>query len=857
MTTASTSTDSDYSLLSLEPGTNNVGTIVDPNNSIYSIIHGYVTTRLSLRSNTNHFSPFEIGTLLHRHRNFTVNSHVITKFKIIIHLVHYKLVPIKKTSLYKLTSLVSEGKVPVDATWTELTRDGSKPYLSHREFMNLIQTLKTKTTGGVAYSISEIRREIVNEIRKVYRKKHLLHQLPATIPESTLNAYVSKIKSQNIFNVFRTISNKTESRSVAEWSMRSTLCYTMVVAATHFFPNVDRTIFHPRKKDLNPHAIEMWNAVEESYNKMLGFDEVKINMMPVLPNLLTTTDEVTIFATTTMVNNEESLYIVAKPTEVKNEVSSSSSRNHYKHKASGDAHCRGVRIVINSTFTAGGLSAPIFVSVFGLSQEEMPSSDIVTIPVPGLTVGSHQDIYSSGVGYLTFVKGSGAYKGHDSEESNGNDSRVNDNDDVERIRIQPTISKESKIAQLYREMVFYPFIDHIRKTKYDFNGDEDCIPDHLQCVSWMDGCNSQLKLITSDENMRKEKDKKIICCKHSAARTAVEQAADTGAMFKILKQLVRSTEAPTSANNSVYHHLEQEFKRLDLASSETESLHLPSHKKKAILLTLSKLPIASSRAYSDHIIKKAFLINGQLDVNHNLVPSLSNCLNTYRGNIEGSCLEDGQNLLIDLYQEVYERGIISEATFDVMGIPIDTNCHGQLISRDFTVVNENRQRAKVLSSEVQIQERKNVVFEARMVVYRKKLGQFEAEDKDYETNRVCEMKLMALYDEDCYKRRMRSESNTNTSILATNNIDHHETFSCMSDRLTYVMITQYRGKINIVRSDMKAFVRVRSKRIIRRGKATYVGVPDLKKDLLVKLVDIRNHTLNKRLFESRPVLPIQ
>ena len=129
-------------------------------------------------------------------------------------------------------------------------------------------------------------------------------------------------------------------------------------------------------------------------------------------------------------------------------------------------------------------------------------------------------------------------------------------------------------------MVFYPFIDHIRKTKYDFNGDEDCIPDHLQCVSWMDGCNSQLKLITSDENMRKEKDKKIICCKHSAARTAVEQAADTGAMFKILKRLVRFTEAPTSANNSVYHHLEQEFKRLDLASSETDSLHLPSHKKR-------------------------------------------------------------------------------------------------------------------------------------------------------------------------------------------------------------------------------------------------------------------------------------
>ena len=123
-------------------------------------------------------------------------------------------------------------------------------------------------------------------------------------------------------------------------------------------------------------------------------------------------------------------------------------------------------------------------------------------------------------------------------------------------------------------------------------------------------------------------------------------------------------------------------------------------------------------------------------MNHNLVPSLSNCLNTYRGNIEGSCLEDGQNLLIDLYQEVYERGIISEATFDAMGIPIDTNCHGQLISRDFTVVNENRQRAKCLSAEVQIQERYDLLHEARMVVFRKKLNLFVLEDKDYKANEV-------------------------------------------------------------------------------------------------------------------------
>lgn len=63
----------------------------------------------------------------------------------------------------------------------------------------------------------------------------------------------------------------------------------------------------------------------------------------------------------------------------------------------GDAHCQGVHIVINCTFTAGGLFSLLFVVVHGLGKEEiMSEDDMVTIKVPGLTVGSDQDIYSFG-----------------------------------------------------------------------------------------------------------------------------------------------------------------------------------------------------------------------------------------------------------------------------------------------------------------------------------------------------------------------------------------------------------------------------------------------------------------------------
>lgn len=763
------------------------------------------------------------------------------------------MVPVKRSSLYMLSRRILNGRIHENATWTEVSQDGPKGFLTARDLCELILSIKRMTTGGISYSTSEIRNEVENKIVSVYRKNKRSHLLPSSIPQHTLNVYVSIIQSQSIFNIYSSMSNKTESRSVAEWSIRSTIAYTMIVATNHFIPGIARTPFHPKKKDLSSRSVEMWDTVEEAYNKMLGNERNKIEMMPVLPNLVTTTDEVTIFATSSIVNSEESLYIVARPEELKNEMSSSGCRNHYKQRTSGDSHCRGVRIVINSTFTAGGLSAPIFVTVFGLSNEEMSGSSIITVEVPGLTVGSHQDVYSAGVGFLTFVRGSGSYNDAPSAELN---CEMNENETNQQNISIPTISKESKIAQLYRKKVYYPFISHIRRTKYDFDGGLEDIPDYLKCVSWMDGCNSQLRLITSEENMKEEQLRKIVCCKHSAARTAVEQAADTGSMFKQLKKIVRTTENPTSGNSAIYHHLQKTFDRLRNEPTDADSLHLPSHKKKAIILTLAKLPIAASRAYGDHVIKKAFLLNGQLDINHQIVPDLENCLNTYRGNISGTCLEDKKKLIEELYEETYSNGMIMESTFDNMKVPRDVNCHGDTISRDFGIRNENRQRAKCLTSKKQIEERHALVLESKLMEYRKKMVNFETEDKIYEGNKVCEMKLMAIFDELCFQQSM---DNSNTDTSAASMLPPHnekiDTFNCMADKLTYSMVKNYKGKINLLKTDMKSFVRVRSDRVIRNGKITYISIPDLKDELLKKLIEFRTKDVADKAHKVRPLLP--
>ena len=108
---------------------------------------------------------------------------------------------------------------------------------------------------------------------------------------------------------------------------------------------------------------------------------------------------------------------------------------------SGDSHCRGLSIVLITTFTVGGLTAPIFVAVHGLSLDEMPKNDVVTVPVPNLVVGSGRDIYSDEVGFITFVHGS--------------DAEVVDNPEEHQ---EDVLSKEAKLARLYRDLVYYPFI---------------------------------------------------------------------------------------------------------------------------------------------------------------------------------------------------------------------------------------------------------------------------------------------------------------------------------------------------------------------------------------------------------------
>ena len=86
---------------------------------------------------------------------------------------------------------------------------------------------------------------------------------------------------------------------MAEWSIRSTIAYLICVAVTHFLPGIEPSPYHPKRTDISEDGMLMLELAEYQYNKMINNTDKPIKLIPVLPNLISSTDEVTIFATPT------------------------------------------------------------------------------------------------------------------------------------------------------------------------------------------------------------------------------------------------------------------------------------------------------------------------------------------------------------------------------------------------------------------------------------------------------------------------------------------------------------------------------------------------------------------------------
>ena len=339
------------------------------------------------------------------------------------------------------------------------------------------------------------------------------------------------------------------------------------------------------------------------------------------------------------------------------------------------------------------------------------------------------------------------------------------------------------------------------------------IPDGLQAVSWSDGANAQIKHITNEDTLRKDEELKITNCKHSAAQTVVEQAADAAPNFKMVKSIVKSMNTPHHNSNHILHNIDSVLSKLENEEmGEGKIVRLKSHKKKAIRSTVANLPEATGNAYTTKNVQEGFVFNGQIDSVSRLVPSLEGIINTYCGDVANTCLEDRGKQIRMFFREMYVNGEILETTFNEAGIPKDRDSRGAVMERHNHIQLENRRRVKILSSKHQIRKRRHLIDEAVVKTYRGKYSLYKSEDKEFVMNVECEKKLLTIM-----------------SIVMDKPVN-----TChLNDVLTMAMIQSPKHNINLLKDKVRAFVRVRTPRIVRASKIVYPTISEQRKADLI------------------------
>ena len=218
----------------------------------------------------------------------------------------------------------------------------------------------------------------------------------------------------------------------------------------------------------------------------------------------------------------------------------------------------------------------------------------------------------------------------------------------------------------------------------------------------------------------------------------------------------------------------------DNFNGNRDVVRLMTHKKMAILFAIPNLPGVTSDAFTVSNIRKGFIYNGQLDPDTTSVPSFQNLISAYCGDVEDTILNDRTKLMDLFFEEMFLTRAILESTFDYHKIPMDTDSKGNVIVRNNEMSLENHHWAKILSSNVQIQERRKLVNSKQLAEYNTCHKLHNSEDKEYVTNLHCEDKLLQII-----KKTNQNLPIPPNETIKFNHVHDYLTLSLLSQNINY------------------------------------------------------------------------
>ena len=456
------------------------------------------------------------------------------------------------------------------------------------------------------------------------------------------------------------VQQKTENRFIAENSILSTISYLFTVAAAHLLIGVPDPKFNTvMKKHKITKGARMLVQLVSSAN-----DNAPI--YNVLPGLITSTDDTTVFVFKGETQELEGWYLVDKNHD-------NSKQSYFSNDTGGTDNKNGLRVRLTFTLNGVGMMAAPFITVTGITEKELPRntcpSGVYILSIPGLCSGGNTDVRNDAVGHVAFVRSErGAVSGKTSEQRN---------------------------FEWYRENVLLPFIKNIRRVLYQHDINTP-IPDELSAVAWCDGALTQLASITNESQQIDDAANKISTCKHSAARTAVEQAADCCPIFRSIKKISKSITREDVPHLGLQRIVENEFRRLE----NKGILKLASKKLGSLIDFISCYPTILSKAAPHNAATARFIDNGMIDAKSYSYPDIDSLVKTCKTTkFTKEILGTISKKFKSMYDEQVKIGHLSDDFMEGYGFKVDLNYVGDEIRRLSTC--EAWQRAKCLSSKYQ------------------------------------------------------------------------------------------------------------------------------------------------------------
>ena len=401
-------------------------------------------------------------------------------------------VPIGQKTIERLMKKDRDGEIILDEPWLP-SQGGKQKAVPDHVVAEKAAVLREGNNEG--FDMQDTVKHMIMDHRAKLQEEAGLVADPKAPSQSTVDKYCVSMAKAGVAIVDNVMS-KTENRSTNEKSQRGPISNVGIVSATQF--EVMDEEDHELNKELESASIRT-RALYELTRRARGGAPI----WAVKPQLLFSTDDTTTFIFDGK-DGKKGKWVFASDTAVKNRGTSSIYRQEKVNIMNG------LRVKVTFTFSAAGMTAPLFITISGVSEDEMPDEEFLHVQVPGLAVGgAGVTVGNKTMGHIFFMrKGKGA--------------------DEERVKY-------------YQDQVLLPWIEEVRKDIDSNYVTGMKVPTKLKAVSWMDGALDQVASLA--DNPEKFAKAWITVCKQNPGRTAVEQPADLAPVFKLFKQYVANTSS--------------------------------------------------------------------------------------------------------------------------------------------------------------------------------------------------------------------------------------------------------------------------------------------------------------------------